>query len=287
MTTVAEPAVSTTFGEFDPRTAIKRHHHITLCVGVAQEDYDFHTQILGLKSVKKTALYDGGVPIYHLYYGNDVGSESQLITTFPMRQSGRVGKRGSNQTRTLMLSIPEASLPYWYDRLTAYGLDVANTEVLGEQRLSFAHPCGIPYELVGTVDDPRTPHTGGPVPVEHGIRGTHGITVSVTDLDLSHDFATQGWSGRLTREDAGQIRFEVGAGGPGAIYDFIAEPNLPQAGWTYGEGIVHHTAFQVDGFESQAGVKFHLEGLGFTDVSERKDRGYFLSVFAYLEPLNY
>ena len=35
---------------------IKRHHHITLNVGGAQEDYDFHTKILGLKSVKKTAL---------------------------------------------------------------------------------------------------------------------------------------------------------------------------------------------------------------------------------------
>ena len=53
--------------------AIQRHHHITLCVGGAQEDYDFHTKILGLKSVKKTALYDGDVPIYHLYYGNDTG----------------------------------------------------------------------------------------------------------------------------------------------------------------------------------------------------------------------
>ncbi|MBO0693591.1 MAG: VOC family protein, partial [Acidimicrobiaceae bacterium] len=55
---------------------IRRHHHITLCVGGAQEDYDFHTQVLGLKSVKKTALYDGDVPIFHLYYGNDLGQES-------------------------------------------------------------------------------------------------------------------------------------------------------------------------------------------------------------------
>ena len=38
---------------------IRRHHHITLCTGGAQEDYDFHTQVLSLKSVKKTALYDG------------------------------------------------------------------------------------------------------------------------------------------------------------------------------------------------------------------------------------
>ena len=31
------------------------------------------------------------------------------------------------------------------------------------------------------------------------------------------------------------------------IIDIVAEPGLDQAGWMYGEGIVHHTAFQVDG----------------------------------------
>jgi glyoxalase family protein len=62
-----------------PDTAIERHHHLTICAGDAQEDYDFHTKVLGMKSVKKTALYDGTVPIYHLYYGNDMGEESELI----------------------------------------------------------------------------------------------------------------------------------------------------------------------------------------------------------------
>ena len=54
---------------------IQRHHHITLCVGTAQEDYDFHTKVLSLKSVKKTLIYDGVAPFYHLYYGNDIGEE--------------------------------------------------------------------------------------------------------------------------------------------------------------------------------------------------------------------
>jgi catechol 2,3-dioxygenase-like lactoylglutathione lyase family enzyme len=58
-------------------TTIQRHHHVTLCTGRAQEDYDFHTKVLSLKSVKKTALYDGVAPIYHLYYGNDLGQGSR------------------------------------------------------------------------------------------------------------------------------------------------------------------------------------------------------------------
>ena len=32
-------------------------HHLTFCVGTAQEDYDFHVRLLGLKSVKKTVLF--------------------------------------------------------------------------------------------------------------------------------------------------------------------------------------------------------------------------------------
>ena len=83
----------------EPNPHILKHHHITLSVGTAQEDYDFHTKVLGLKSVKKTALYDGNEPIYHLYYGNDLGEESTLITCFPMRQSGRKARPGTGQIK--------------------------------------------------------------------------------------------------------------------------------------------------------------------------------------------
>ncbi len=263
----------------DIGTGVERHHHITLCVGTAQEDYDFHTQVLGLKSVKKTALYDGDVPIYHLYYGNDVGLESTLVTTFPMRQSGRIGRQGTNQTKTLLLAIPETAIGYWLDRLQSHGFEVTETERLGEKRLEFSHPCGIEYALVGVAGDPRAPHSAGPVPPEMGIHGTHGITVSVLDLDLSADFMTEGWSGAATKEEGDHVRFEVGKGGSGTIVDFMAEPRRNQAGWMYGEGIVHHTAFQVADYDVQSAVKDQLVGLGFTDVSDRKDRGYFDSVY--------
>ena len=43
----------------DPGKYLSRHHHITIATGGAQEDYDFHTKVLGMKSVKKTAFYDG------------------------------------------------------------------------------------------------------------------------------------------------------------------------------------------------------------------------------------
>ena len=178
-----------------------------------------------------------------------------------------------------MLSVPEMATGYWRNRLVEHGFEVEESEVLGEKRLDFKHPCGIDYALVGVTDDERVAHSAGPVPQELGVHGTHGITVSVRDLELSADFMTAGWSGRLTGEEPDRARFEVGGGGSGRIVDFVVEPRLDQAGWMYGEGIVHHTAFQVADYDTQATVKSHLEGIGFTDVSERKDRGYFESIY--------
>ena len=258
---------------------IQRHHHITLCVGTAQDDYDFHTKVLSLKSVKKTALYDGDVPIYHLYYGNDLGEESTLVTCFPMRQSGRKARRGSGQTRTLSLSVPVSALAFWEKRLAAHGIATTTSERFGERVLGFHHPCGLDYELVGIADDTRKPYGNGEVPPELAIRGTHGITVSVRDTEASEEFMQQGWNGTKVGTDGAYTRYHVGKGGTGAIVDFHREPDLAPASWLYGEGIVHHTAFQVADRAAQDQMKFHLEGLGLTDTSERKDRGYFESIY--------
>jgi glyoxalase family protein len=258
---------------------IKRHHHLTLSVGGAQEDYDFHTKVLGLKSVKKTALYDGDEPILHLYYGNDTGDVGTLITCFPMRHSGRKARKGTGQICTVELSVPPGSLEFWRRHLREHGFEVQGLERFGERLIAFKHPCGIEYEMVEAANDSREPYSTGVVPKEYGIRGTHGIAVSVRDGENSDEFMQLGWNGRKCSTDGNYVRYEVGAGGSGAIIDFRIEPNIPAGSWTYGEGVPHHVAFEVDDHEAQSKVKFHLEGLGFTDVSEMKDRGYFDSVY--------
>ena len=263
----------------DANPHIQRHHHLTLSVGGAQEDYDFHTKVLGLKNVKKTALYDGNEPIYHFYYGNDLGDESTLITCFPMRQSGRKGRKGSGQIKSIALSIPQSSLGFWSKRLSDHGFAVTASERFGEKLIRFEHPCGIEYEFFAIPDDTRKPFSNGQVPSEYGIRGTHGITVSVRDQENSDEFMAYGWSGRARRTDGRFTRYEVGKGGTGTIVEFVAEPDRPAGSWSYGEGTVHHCAFQVSDLDVQSNVKFHLEGLGYTDVSDRKDRGYFDSIY--------
>ncbi len=134
---------------------IEGTHHLTFCVGGAQEDYDFHVRTLGLKSVKKTVLFDGEIPIYHLYYANRVGDASTILTAFPYRQAGWMGKRGTNQAKSINVAVPAASIGYWADRLSAAGIEATQVERFGTERLEFAHPCGIPYQIVGETGDRR------------------------------------------------------------------------------------------------------------------------------------
>lgn len=263
----------------NPTSILSGHNHITLNVGGAQEDYDFHTSVLGLKSVKKTLLYDGQAPIYHLYYGNDVGEESTLVTTFPFRHAGLTAKKGSGQISVLTLSVPESSLDWWRNRLEENGFEVTPVERFGEKRLAFQHPCGIDYELVGVADDERMPATHPEIPAEYGIRGVHSISCSVRDMELTDQFMQMGWGSRKVEDDGNATRYEMGEGGPGAIVDYILEPSREPGSWTFGEGYVHHCAFSVDSLESQMAVKLFLEGLGYTDVSDVKDRGYFYSIY--------
>ena len=249
---------------------IRRHHHITLCVGTAQEDYDFHTQVLSLKSVKKTALYDGVVPVYHLYYGNDLGEESTLVTSFPMRQSGRLGRRGSGQVKSLALSVPESALGFWNERLSAHGFTVKEDERFGDRALAVRAP--LRHSLRTGGRGRRRPDAlfqwGGPVGVRHTWHPRHHRVGQ--RRRLSADFIQSGWTAHLVGEEHDRSRFELDQGGTGRIIDMVVESGLAQGTWTFGEGTVHHCAFQVDDHAAQDGVKAHLEGLGYTDVSERR-----------------
>ncbi|MEM7542518.1 MAG: glyoxalase [Pseudomonadota bacterium] len=263
----------------NPGEHITRHHHITISTGDAQEDYDFHTKVLGLKSVKKTLLYDGRAPIYHLYYGNDVGEESSLVTTFPVKHVGLKGRKGSGQIAYVSLSVPDTALSYWHERLAGMGFEVRERETLGERHLDFQHPCGVDYCLTGVVADSRAPHSTGPVPVDCMIRGTHSICVSARDATVMEEFMQLGWGGTRVADDGNYIRYQLGDGQSGTFIDFRIDPDLAPGSWTIGEGTIHHMAFQVADHEKQGAIKAHLEGMGFTDVSDVKDRGYFDSIY--------
>ena len=262
-----------------PSRALSGHHHVTTGTGNPQEDFDFHTKALGLRCVKRTLFYDGATPVYHFYYGNNLGDEGTLLTTFPMAHTGVRAREGSGQVRHIDLSVPATSLNYWKARLHSMGFEVNEAEYFGERRLEFRSPHNIRHNLVGVDADPRTAHWSGPVPAEHMIRGTHAIGVSAREMELMSEFLEVAWGSRLVDADGNRMRYEVGAGGTGTFTDFVIEPNLQPGSWTVGEGAIHHTAYDCPDRETQDAIKFYVEGLGYTDFSDVKDRGYFDSIY--------
>ncbi len=260
---------------------IRGTHHLTFCVGRAQEDYDFHVDLLGLKSIKKTVLFDGEIPIYHLYYGNRLGDGSTVLTAFPYRQAGWMGKRGTNQLKQINLSVPAGAIGYWADRLRTADVAFEETSLFGTERLLFAHPCGIPYALVGeTQPDPREPWDRGGVPGEHAIRGAYGTTTSVREPEPMDFFLQRAFGAELLSSEGPGHQYRVGTDeGHGRMLELVEEPDLPQGTWQFGEGTIHHHAFDAVTSENQLALKDWIVGLGFTDVSDVKDRGYFHSVY--------
>jgi glyoxalase family protein len=259
---------------------VRGNHHLTFCVGPGQEDFDFHTGLLGLRSIKKTALYDGQVPVYHLYYGNAFGDAGTILTSFPFRQQGVMGHRGTNQISMLNLSVPTDSLGFWADRFATAGVPYQEVELFGTPRLHFAHPCGIEYSLVADGDgDPARSWEAGGVSADNAILGTHGITISLAYVDEMIEYLTDGVGATHDGSDGARERFELGSSGRGRWIELLHEPDLPPATWRFGEGTVHHSAYDIGDAESQLEIKGWLEGLGYTDVSDVKDRGYFMSIY--------
>lgn len=261
---------------------VRGTHHLTFCVGAAQEDYDFHVRLLGLRSVKKTVLFDGEIPVYHLYYANSRGDAGTVLTSFPYRQAGWMGRRGSNQTRRLNLAVPTGALGFWADRLGGHGVEHAEVERFGTQRLHFQHPSGVEYALVGFDEERRAdPWEVHGVPGEHAILSAFGTTTSVHQPDGHAHYLEAGLGARRGASEGAHHQFLLGEdAGHGQHLEVVEEPDVPQGTWHFGEGTVHHHAFDVGDAESQAAIKDRIVGLGYTDASEPKDRGYFTSVYS-------
>jgi len=171
---------------------ISGYHHVTMSTEGAQEEYDFSTRDLGLHSIKRTVLFDGVLPVYHLHYGGKNGDASTIFTTFPFRKPCVYGGRGTNQSKIIQMSIQVGASEFWVSRLNSRGVKAIKANRFGAARVSFQHPCGIPFELVENAADKRIPITNDKqgVGAEHGIRGIHCAAISVADRTAMDDFLT-------------------------------------------------------------------------------------------------
>jgi glyoxalase family protein len=254
-------------------------HHLTACVGGAQEDIDFFTQVVGQRMVKQTILFDGTNPVYHLYYADEAGTPGTVSTTFPYSQIGWKGRKGTGQVKRMVYSVASAAIPFWLEHLERHGVRHEGVqERFGQQFIAFHHPAGLELEVIGDDRDARKPWSTAEIGAGEAVRGIHSVTLSLRETVESARFM-EPFGFTKVGEDGPYTRFEVRGGGPQKIVDFLHEPDLAQGSWTFGEGTVHHVAFAAQNDDELTQIKAYMEGLGFTDVSEIKDRNYFHSIY--------
>lgn len=255
-------------------------HHVTSGVSGAQEDIDFFTQVVGQRLIKQTILFDGSVAFYHLYYANGDAEIGTVMTTFPFGRVGLSGRRGSGQVGTTGYSVPVGSLPFWQDHFKRHGVEAGTAgERFGQKTLTFKHPSGLEFEMIEDGEDSTTGWTTDQIKQDAAVRGFHSMAMTVRDTEEQERFLTEGLGLEKVGVDGRYHRFKVNEGGAQKTIDLIHVPDMKQGSWQFAQGLVHHVAFAVPTEKEQMEVKAHLEGLGYTDVSEIKDRNYFHSIY--------
>ena len=253
---------------------IKGLHHVTSLAADAVENNRFFTQTLGLRRVKKTVNFD--VPeVYHLYYGDEVGTPGSVMTYFPYGKIER-GKRGIGEVGITEFAVPKGALPYWAERLAAAGVEKLDHDTgFGEQRLQFDGPDGDDFALVETAGDERKPWTGSDVPEEAGILGFRGARFQLREADATGELLE--FMGYQKAETEGDVtRYVIEGGNAADRIDIQTFPGAEVA--TQGAGSVHHIAFAVEDRAAQLKVRRDLMDTGY-QVTPVIDRDYFWAIY--------
>lgn len=253
---------------------IKGLHHVTSMARDAAQNNHFFTDVMGLRRVKKTVNFDAP-DVYHLYYGDELGTPGSVMTYFPFPNIAR-GRPGTGEVGTTVFSVPKGSLDFWEKRLARFKVDGLQRDTLfGENRLLFAGPDGDGFALVEEADDNRTPWTTEAVPEDVAIRGFHS-----TSMRLADDGATAELLMFMGYEKAGSAdgvtRFLMPNGNGADVVDLETLPNVAPS--RQGAGSVHHVAFAVDNREKQLEVRKALMDTGY-QVTPVIDRDYFWAIY--------
>jgi glyoxalase family protein len=255
-------------------TQINGLHHVTSLASGAQINNDFFTRTLGLRRVKKTVNFDAP-EVYHLYYGDAVGTPGSVMTYFPFPNARR-GRPGLGEVGTTVFSVPEGSLDWWRQHLAARGVTgLAEETVLGTPRLRFDGPDGDGFALSEKAADDRAPWAGNGVAADHAIRGFHGAHFRVSDGGATEELL-RFMNYEVLERDETTVRLGVRQGN-GA--DMIELETIRGANYAQqGAGSVHHIAFSVDDRAAQLEVRKALSDTGY-QVTPVIDRDYFWAIY--------
>ena len=252
---------------------IKGLHHVTSLASSASRNNAFFTDVLGLRRVKKTVNFDAP-DVYHLYYGDEVGSPGTVMTYFPFPNAAR-GRPGTGEVGTTSFAIPKGTISAWADRLAAHGVkDLKYDTRFGDDRLLFHGPDGDAFALVER-DDDRMPWTGNGISADMAVRGFHSADMRLRDDGASAELLKFMGYEEIDRDGA-VTRFAVPDGNEANIIDIETLPAVEGA--DQGAGSVHHIAFAVDNRARQLEVREALKDTGY-QVTPVIDRNYFWAIY--------
>ncbi|MGG3640535.1 ring-cleaving dioxygenase [Bacillus gobiensis] len=227
---------------------LKGIHHVTAITSSAEKNYDFFTNILGMRLVKKTVNQDD-IQTYHLFFADDKGSAGTDMTFFDFPGIPK-GTHGTNEISKTSFRVPDdAALDYWEKRFDR--LEVKNSgikEQFGKKTLSFVDFDDQQYQIISDENNKGvasgTPWQKGPIPLEYAITGLGPIFITIANFDHFKEMMEKVLLFKeIAQEDSFHL-FEVGEGGNGAQVIVEQNVNLPQA--QQGFGTVHHAAFRVE-----------------------------------------
>lgn len=262
-------------------------HHVSAITADAQKNYDFYTNVLGLRLVKKTVNQDDN-DVYHLFYGDEIGRPGTDLTFFEIKQAGQTYEGTSSISGTSLRVPNDASLTYWKKRFTEY--DVEHEQVsnqAGRKAISFRDPEGQRLHLVSDKNNSGveggTPWAQSPVPTKHGIIGLGPTKITVKNAEQTitvlRDVLGFEVKGSYPSQDERQndiLVFSTGAGGAGAEVHLEVQNDLTQE--KAGRGSVHHVAFRVEDFEALREWRDLFERVRMPN-SGIVDRFYFQSIY--------
>lgn len=254
-------------------------HHITALASDPQRNFDFYTQILGLRFVKKTVNFDAP-DVYHFYFGDETGSPGTILTFFPFPNARR-GSRGNGEAAIVSFAVPMGSLEFWQQWLKLKNVSFNGPhKKFGYDFISFQDTDGMGLELVETDVDKLTGWQTAEIPRQHSIRKFFGTTLWLASGEKTEELITKVMGFSIADERAPVKRYVSGTGHYQAFIDINADPQRPGA--IQSAGSVHHIAWRTESDETQRNWIERLWQNGFS-TTEVIDRNYFNSIY-FREP---
>ncbi|TVP96421.1 MAG: ring-cleaving dioxygenase [Acholeplasmatales bacterium] len=260
-------------------------HHVTAITSSAEKIYDFFTDVLGLRLVKKTVNQDD-IGTYHLFFADAVGSPGTDMTFFDFAGIAPAKKGTDELSRTGFRVPDDAALAYWVRRFDHFKVRHEGVKsVLGRNMLFFEDFDHQAYALVSDTGvrgvAAGMPWEEASVPAPFAITGLGPMFMRVRDLERMGKvlLETMGMQERLV--EAPYTLYEMGEGGNGA--SVIVEEDRTGLRGTQGYGAVHHVAFRVRDREAIDAWTKRLQAVGAPN-SGFVERFYFQSLYTRLYP---